>query len=172
MITDCASLLALGPGQVTRADDSGVQVLVDGQQRLVTMAMPIRYRPRIGDVLLVAGSAEACYAIGVLAGSGSVEIASSGDVTLSAGGRVRLSAGEAISADSPEMRLTAGRLELAAKDLLATAQSFMQRISGLLHLSAGRRHTQVEGSSVEHARQVVVKAQETVTIDGTTIHLG
>ncbi len=172
MITDCTTLAGLGPAQVIRVDERAIHVLSDGQERLVTMAMPIRYHPRVGDVLLVAATAEACYAIGVLTGTGNIELASSGDVTVQAGGRLRLQAGEAIAADGPELRLTAGRMEFTAKDLVANAQSFLQRIAGLLHLSAGRRHIQVEGSSVEHARQVVVKAQETVTIDGSTIHLG
>ena len=85
---------------------------------------------------------------------------------------MQLHAGESFAAEAPLMKLEAGRLELTARDLLASAQSFMQRIAGLLHLSAGRRHTQIDGSSVEHARQVVIKAQETVTVDGSTIHLG
>lgn len=172
MLTDVLPQTAIGPATVTIADDHAVQVHLDGLQRHVTMAMAMRYRPRVGDVLLVASTHDACYAIGVLAGSGSIELASTGDVTVRAGGRVQLHAGDSFTAEAPQMKLEAGRLELAARDLLATAQSFMQRIAGLLHLSAGRRHTQVEGSSVEQARQVVIKAQETVTVDGSTIHLG
>lgn len=163
---------AIGPAPVARVHGDEITVDLDGQPRRVTMAMPVRYRPLVGDVLLVVSGHDACYAIGVLHGGGAVELASAGDVTVRAGGTVRVQAGDGFDADAPRMRLTAGRLELAAHDLLATAQSFLQRIAGLLHLSAGRRHTQVEGSSVEHARQVVVKAQETVTIDGSTIHLG
>lgn len=172
MSTDVLPQTAIGPATVSWTGDAGVHVRLDGHERQVTMAMAVRYQPRVGDVLLIASNAEACYAIGVLAGSGSLELASGGDVTLRAGGRLRLEAADALIAEAPRMRLEAGRLELAAGDLLATAQSFLQRIAGLLHLSVGRRHTQVEGSSVEHARQVVIKAQETVTVDGSTIHLG
>jgi len=172
MLTDVLPQTAIGPASVTKADDHNVCVHLDGHDRLVTMAMAVRYQPRVGDLLLVATTPDACYAIGVLAGSGSIELASAGDVTVRAGGRVQVQAGDAFTAEAPQMKLEAGRLELAARDLLATAQSCMQRIAGLLHLSAGRRHTQVEGSSVEQARQVVIKAQETVTVDGSTIHLG
>lgn len=163
---------AIGPAPVVQVHGDTITAQVDGQPRRVTMAMPLRYHPRVGDVLLIASNADACYAIGVLSGTGSVELASTGDVTLNAGGRVRMQAGDSLSAEAPAMKLEAGRLELAARDLIATAGSFLQRIAGLLHLSAGRRHAQIEGSSVEHARQVVVKAQETVTVDGSTIHLG
>lgn len=172
MLTDVLPQTAIGPATVIKTDDHRVHVLLDGHDRCVTMAMVVRYRPRIGDVLLVATTPDACYVIGVLAGSGSLELASDGDVMVRAGGQVQLHAAESITAEAPHIKLEAGRLELTARDLLASAQSFMQRIAGLLHLSAGRRHTQVEGSSVEHARQVVIKAQETVTVDGSTIHLG
>ena len=172
MLTEVLPQSAIGPATVTSADGRTVQVHLDGHERPVTMAMAVRYHPRVGDVLLIASTADACYAIGVLAGSGSIELASAGDVTVRAGGRVQLQAGEAFAAEAPQMTLEAGRLELVARDLLANAQSFLQRIAGLLHLSAGRRHTQVDGSSVEQARQVVIKAQETVTVDGSTIHLG
>jgi hypothetical protein len=172
MLTDVLPQTTIGPASVTKTDAHGVFVHLDGHDRLVTMAMAVRYQSRVGDVLLVATSHDACYVIGVLAGSGSIELASAGDVTVRAGGRVQVQAGESFAAEAPQMKLEAGRLELAARDLLTTAQSFMQRIAGLLHLSAGRRHTQVEGSSVEQARQIVIKAQETVTVDGSTIHLG
>lgn len=172
MLTDVLPQTAIGPATVTIANDHAVHVHLDGHDRVVTMAMAVRYRPRIGDVLLIASAPDAWYAIGVLAGSGSIELASTGDVTVRAGGRVQVHAGESFAAEAPQMTLEAGRLELVARDLLATAHSFLQRIAGLLHLSAGRRHTQVEGSSVEQARQVVIKAQETVTVDGSTIHLG
>lgn len=163
---------AIAPATVVQVRGDTITAEVDGHPRQVTMAMPLRYHPHVGDVLLVASGADACYAIGVLHGTGSVELASAGDVTLKAGGRVRVQAGDTVTAEAPTMTLDAGRLELVARDLIATAGSFLQRIAGLLHLNAGRRHTQVEGSSVEHARQVVVKAQETVTVDGSTIHLG
>lgn len=163
---------AIGPAPVTRVHADEITVQIEGHPQRVVMAMPLRYRPCVGDVLLVVNGGDTCYAIGVLSGSGNVELASAGDVTLSAGGRVRVHAADGFTATAPEMKLDAGRLELVARDLVATAQSFLQRIAGLLHLSAGRRHTQVEGSSIEHARQVVVKAQETVTVDGSTIHLG
>lgn len=172
MLTDVLPSTAIGPATVIRADDHQVHVHLDGHDRCVTMAMAVRYRPRVGDVLLVASNPDACYVIGVLAGSGNIELASAGDVTVRAGGQVRLHAAESFTAEAPQMKLEAGRLDLSARDLLASAQSFMQRIAGLLYLSAGRRHTQIEGSSVEHARQVVIKAQETVTVDGSTIHLG
>lgn len=173
MLTDVLPQTStIGPATVTVADDHAVRVRLDGLPRDVTMAMAVRYRPRVGDVLLVASTPDRCYAIGVLAGSGSIELASAGDVTVRAGGRVQVQAGESFAVEAPQMTLQAGRLELVARDLLANAHSFLQRIAGLLHLSAGRRHTQIDGSSVEQARQVVIKAQETVTIDGSTIHLG
>jgi hypothetical protein len=172
MDTTMLATTHLGPARVTRIDSNRVLVESDGQERAVVLAMVVRYQPRIDDVLLVASNAETCYAIGVLAGSGSVELASTGDVTLTAGGRVRIQAQDAVTTDAPLVRTQAGRLELLATDLLASAQSFLQRVAGLLHLQAGRRHTQVEGSSIENARQVVIKAQETVTVDGSTIHLG
>lgn len=163
---------AIGPAPVSRVLGDDITVEIDGHPQRVVMAMPLRYRPCVGDVLLIAHGGETCYAIGVVSGTGSVELSSPGDLTLTAGGRMRVDAAEGFTATAPEMKLAAGRLELAARDLIATAQSFLQRIAGLLHLNAGRRHTQVEGSSVEQARQIVVKAQETVTVDGSTIHLG
>ena len=172
MLTEVLPQTAISPATVLHAADDDVRVRLDARERRVTMAMAVRYRPRIGDVLLVAATHDACYAIGVLHGSGSVELTSAGDVTVRAGGQLRLQADEGLTAEAPQLKLAAGRLELAARDLLATAQSFLQRIAGLLHLSAGRRHTQVDGTSVEHARQVVIKAQETVSVDGSTIHLG
>lgn len=172
MLTEVLPQTAITPATVFHVADDDVRVRLDAQEHRVTMAMAVRYHPRVGDVLLVATTPDACYAIGVLCGSGSVELASAGDVTVRAGGQVRLQADHGLTAEAPQMKLDAGRLELVARDLVATAQSFLQRIAGLLHLTAGRRHTQVDGSSIEHARQVVIKAQDTVTVDGSTIHLG
>jgi hypothetical protein len=172
MITDCIAPSAIVPARVLRLDDGRPVVLLDGNERIALPAMPLRYHARVGDVLLVAGNPEHCWAIGVIAGSGDLELASAGDLSIAAGGTLRLRGAGALDAEAPVMRLEAGRLELVARDLVATAQSFLQRIAGLLHLRVGRRHTQVDGSSVEHARQVVIKAQETVTVDGSTIHLG
>ncbi len=172
MLNDTLALTMLTPATVISVTGDAVRVRLEDQERSVTMAMALRYQPCIGDVLLIAATADSAYAIGVVSGQGAMELHSAGNLSLRAAGRIDLHAGTTIETDTPHLRLSAGRLELVARDLLATAQSFLQRIAGLLHLSAGRRHTQVDGSSVEHARQIVIKAQETVTVDGSTIHLG
>lgn len=172
MLNDTLAMTMLSPAPVTSLIDGVVRVRIDDHERTVTMAMAVRYQPCVGDVLLIAATAESAYAIGVVSGRGGVELTSTGNLSLRAAGRIDLHAGSVIETDTPHLRLSAGRLELAARELLATAESFLQRIAGLLHLSAGRRHTQIDGGSVEHARQVVIKAQDTVTVDGSTIHLG
>jgi hypothetical protein len=172
MLTENQMLMMLTPAPVTTIIGDVVHVRVAEQERVVTMAMPLRYQPNVGDVLLIAATPDTAYAIGVVSGQGALELTTAGNLSLRAGGRIDLHGGTAIEAHTPHLRLAGERLELIARDLLATAQSCFQRIAGLLHLSAGRRHSQIDGGSVEHARQVVIKAQDTVTVDGSTIHLG
>jgi hypothetical protein len=155
--TAMPALAHLGPATVSACPQDGrVLAVIDGEERALTLAMAVRYVPEPGDVLLVAADERAAWAIGVISGRGAL----------------RLESARAIEIDSPRTTLRGATVELLAERLLTRARSALHQVMDLLHVRAGRSHREVEGSSLEEAGQVGIRAKGPVMIDGTTIHLG
>src|SRR4051812_15908064 len=94
----------LGAAEVTAVQPTSVTVELPGAGAMhAELAFALPYAPVVGDLLLVIAKGEACFAIGVLRGSGKTSLSLQGDVDLSAeGGKLRLSGDRGIELRGPE----------------------------------------------------------------------
>jgi hypothetical protein len=151
-----------------------VEVTLRGGERVsAQLALAFPYAPVVGDVLLVTGKGGEHYVIGVLRGAGRTALAIQGDVELRAvGGTLELSGDSGVRLHGPELQIYAGKLRTVAGAVTQQLTSLCQRVTTLLSVHAGQKHTVVDGDSVEKARSATLLTEETVTLNGKQIHLG
>jgi hypothetical protein len=70
------------------------------------------------------------------------------------------------------VEIVATKLELTARHLFERFNDATQWITETLHRRIGRMHTKVEGDYDLKAGRITELADDDVTIDGKTIHLG
>jgi Protein of unknown function (DUF3540) len=167
----------LGPAEVIAVEPTAVTVELPDEQAMCAvraeLAFALPYAPVVGDLLLVIAKDDACYAIGVLRGSGKTSLSLQGDVDLHAeGGTLRLSGDRGIELRGPELDLHAGKLRMVADAVLQNFSSVCQRVKSLLHVHAGETHTLVDGGTFAQSKSAAILTEETVTINGKEIHLG
>jgi hypothetical protein len=164
----------LGPAEVVTACGGEIEVALRGGARArAQLALAFPYEPAPGDVLLVIGKGTEDYVIGVLQGSGCTSLALPGNVELRAvGGALHLAGDRGVRVRGPEIELHAGTLREVAGAVVHQFTSLCQRVSALLSVHAGQRHTVVDDASIEKAKSATILTEETVTINGNQIHLG
>lgn len=164
----------LGPAMVIETDAPGLRVeLPSGAVTAADPAFVIPYAPAVGDMLLVIARGPACYAIGVLHGTGRTVLSLPGDVELRAEtGTLRLWGEKGIELSGPAIAVHAEKLRVVADAVTEHMTSLVQRVRGLLSLRAGESHTVVDESAVTKAKRATVLTEETMTINGQQIHLG
>ena len=165
----------LGPATVTdtRGDDAQVR-LPTGALVWARVALAFPYRPVPDDVLLVVGTEEAHYIIGVLHGTGTAALDIHGDVHLHAvGGTLRLSGDAGVQIDGPDVEVRAQqKLTLAAHTFVKKVGVAYEWVKGLLSRRAGRSRTLVHGQCTTHAQEISVIAKDVAKINGRQVHLG
>lgn len=164
----------LGPATVLEASGRDLEIeLPDGAPAVAERALAQAYEAAPGDVLLVIGKAGRYYAIGVLHGAGRTVLAFQGDVAVRAvGGELSLSGDRGVSLEGPEVEIRAGKLRMIADAAVQKFTSMFQRVSALLSVRAGQAHTVVDDTSHTQARSASIVTEETVSINGKTVHLG
>ena len=89
-----------------------------------------------------------------------------GDVRLLApNGRIHLTSGEGIHLDAPEVGVTTGRFELAAREAFQRLTNLYQWVGDLLQVRAGRSRTVVEGTAHAEAERTLIRSVKETTID-------
>jgi len=166
--------LDFGPAEVVALEPRGARVRVeDGREVLAISAFVVAYEPAIGDELLVVGSGDRYFAIGVVRGAGKLALSIDGDVDLRAkGGELRLSGDKGVRIAGEEIDVVATKLKLAAGAALETFASLVTRVSGVLSVHAKDAHTVVDNASLTTAKRAAITTEETVTINGKQVHLG
>lgn len=164
----------IGPATVVDVSpDTMIVELPQGGCVRASMAMAIPYEARPGDLLLVAGSGEAHYVIGVLRGTGRVALRFNGDVDLHAvDGVLRLSGDRGVELRAPELDVVVDKVRAVATTVVQRFSTLCQRVTKLLDVHAGQAVTLVDESSITQAKQVSIVSKETVTLNGREIHLG
>lgn len=164
----------LGPGRVVEARPGAVEVEIGGGERAVAqMALAYPYAPVVSDVLLVIGRGGEYYVIGVLHGTGRATLAFSGGVELRAeGGPLTLSSDRGVAIRGPEMEVETGKLRMIAGSVAQKFGSLYQRVRESLSVHAGQAQTIVEERSSLTAKNASIVTEETMTINGSEIHLG
>jgi hypothetical protein len=175
-----APALYLGPALVLALPASPASGRLDvqlaeapGTRVSAQLALPIPYRPALGDLLLVVGRGERHYAIGVLAGTGTTSLSFPGDVELRAlGGELQLTGDAGIKLRSPETTIETGVLRTVATEVSERATRAFRWIRETLHVRAGASRSVVEGDDVRQAKRATILAEEVVKIDGGQVQLG
>ncbi|MGD0526018.1 MAG: DUF3540 domain-containing protein [Polyangiaceae bacterium] len=164
----------LGPGRVVVVMPHEVEVEVrSGERTRAQMALSVAYEPCVGDVLLVIGTGDEHYVIGVLHGSGKTSLAFEGAVDLRAtGGPLTLSSDTSVVIHGPEAEIHAGKLQVLAGAVVEKLGSLYQRVRETLDVHAGNTHTVVDDASFMTAKNASIVTEETMSINGNEIHLG
>jgi hypothetical protein len=163
----------LGPARVRATAGNRVQLEFPDELPWAMLALAYPYQPAVGDTVLAAGQGANWYVIGVLQGSGKTTLMVPGDLELLAPrGRIRLMAGKGVQVKSPEVKITADKLELVARRVMEHFTDAVRWVKDTWQVRAGRIRTQVEGDYHVTAKRINERAEEDVKIDGTKINLG
>lgn len=163
----------LGPAEVTAALLHEVTVrLPRGTVAQARLALAFPYEPRATDEVLVIGTTEGHYVIGVLRGTGTATLSFPADVELHAGGTLKLRADDGVAIEAPDVSVTTKKLQMIAAGVVQTFTSLRQRVTELLSTHAGQAHTVVEGSMHTQAKSATILTEGKVAINGKEVHLG
>lgn len=164
----------LGPARVTKAAPHAIEVELRGGVRVEAQAaLAFPYAPAQGDVLLVIGKDGEHWIIGVVHGAGTTRLAFQGAVDLRAeGGPLTLSSDQRVAIRSPEIEVEASKLRTFAESVVERCTSLVQRVRNTLDVRAGEARTVVNGSSHLTAKEASIVTEQTMSINGSEIHLG
>jgi hypothetical protein len=163
----------LGPARVVRAAGPRVQIERPDEIVWAVSALAFPYEFVAGDEVLAIGQGRSWYVIGLLRGSGKTSFTAPGDLELRAPrGKIDLISGEGVRIQSPDVAITAKRLELAANTVFERFVSATRWIKDAWQLRAGRIRTRVDATYDLKAERIVERAEADVKIDGQKIHLG
>ncbi len=161
----------LGSAVIIDAVGERVTVAFEGASVTARLALAFAYTPLPGDLVLVIVQEEA-YVIGVLSGRGTTSLTAHGDLVLSAPhGRVLIEAGQKIEITTPQVEVQAQSITMTAVSLVQRMRSVFQSVTDLLHITAGQRHTQVVGVSMETTGRTYQRAEKEVVINGESVSI-
>lgn len=163
----------LGPARVHRVAGNRIQLEFPDELPWAMLALAYPYQPAVGDTVLAAGQGQNWYVIGVLQGTGKTTLMVPGDFeVLAPKGRINLIAGKGFQVKSPEVKITAGKLELVAKRISERFFDATRWVKNAWQIRAGRVRTETEGDYQVKAGRIIERAEKDVRIDGEKIHLG
>ena len=163
----------LGPAKIGVAAGRRVRLDFPDQQVWALLALATHYEPVAGDRVLAISQDENWYVIGVLEGKGLTRLTAPGDLEICAPrGKISLTSAESVSIQSPEVKLTANKLELFAKSVFQRFSDVTMWVKKTFDIRADRIQTRVESTFDLKAKRIVQRAEEDVKIDGQKIRLG
>ena len=163
----------LGPARVREIDGRQVQLEFPDELPWAVLALAYPYQPVVGDTIMAVGQGRDWYVIGVLEGTGKITLLLPGDFTvLAPKGRINLIAGKGLHLKSPDVKITAGKLELVAKRILQTFSDAICRVKNTWQVYAERLCARADADYQVKAARIIQQAQHDVRIDGEKIHLG
>jgi hypothetical protein len=163
----------LGPATVLEVAPGRIKLEFPDEHAWATSAVAFPYQATPDDVVLAAGRSGEWYVIGVLKAKGPTTLLVSGDLTIAAPrGRMILEAAKGVEVKSREVRITARRLEVMARQLWERFTEATRWIQESFQLRAGSMRTRVEDSYDLHAERIRETADEDIKIHGRTINLG
>ena len=169
--SDASRRAYFGHATVRHVDCSQVLVECSVGTAWATMAMVIAYQPEEGDVVLVLGTAEGWYVIGIVEGKGKTVIHSEGDLALAARARLRLVARDGIHAHTRRFKVVSAELRWTARSLVSMFKRVSRFVSGDCYVSAGQVHVDVDGRSKVEADEIFKYGENGVEIDGARVDL-
>ena len=169
-----AAELLVGPARVVDVGPSWALVEPAGRTEPVRaeLAFSQPYQPAVGDLLVVVGSPDALYAVGVLRGSGRTTLAVEGDLDVVASGTVRIAGGKGVALQGEDVVVEAGQLQIAARSAVEVLGSLVQRVTGLFSQQARDVHVQAEESVVTRGKNATILTEDNVVVNGKQLWLG
>jgi hypothetical protein len=163
----------LTEAQVLQAAGNRVQLELPDELVWARSALASPYEIAVGDQVLAIGQQGTWYVIGVLRGSGKTTFVVPGDLAIQAPrGSVELAAAKGICIKSPDVSITAQRLELAARMVFESFVQATRWVKEAFQVRAGRMRARVESTYDVKAGRILERAEGDVKIDGRKIHLG
>ena len=163
----------LGPAKIGLAAGRRVRLDFPDQQVWALLALASHYEPVAGDSVLAISQDDNWYVIGVLEGHGLTRFTAPSDVEICAPrGKISLTAAKGVSIQSPEVKVTAIKLELFAKSVFQRCSDATTWVKNNFQLRAERLHTRIGSTFDLKAKRIVQRAEEDVRIDGDKIRLG
>jgi uncharacterized protein DUF3540 len=163
----------LGPARVCEVYGNRVRLEFQDELPWAMLALTYSYQPAVGDTVVAAGQSQNWYVIGILQGTGKTTFAVPGDIEfLAPKGRISLIAGKGFQVKSPEVKITAGKLEVVARRVLERFSGATRWVKGAWQIRASRVRTDVGGDYQVNAGRIIERADHDVRIDGDKIHLG
>jgi hypothetical protein len=163
----------LGPARVHRVAGNRIQLEFPDELPWATLALAYPYQPAVGDTILAVGQGPTWFVIGVIQGSGNIRFIVPGDFEVIAPkGHITLFGGQGIHVKSPEVKITAGKLELVAKRFVEHFTDAARWVRNTWHVRAARVRLEVKEDYRLKANSINERAEDAVKIDGRKIHLG
>jgi hypothetical protein len=163
----------LGPARVLAAAGNRVKLELPDEHVWAVTALGGPFQPAVGDIVLAIGREDDWYVIGVLKGSGPTTWTVPGNLEIRAPrGEITLTAGRGVAVKAPEVKISAGKLELLARSVFERFHEATRWVKGAFQLQAGRVRTRIDGDYDLAADRIQERAEHDVKIDGTKIHLG
>lgn len=163
----------LGPAKVVRSGPILEVTLPSGDVARPKLALAYPFVPAAGDTLLVIGSEDRYFVIGVLESTGRTELRFRGDVELrAANGTLELSAEHGVSLEGPQVDIKAKRLNVVAEKVTEAFGTLLTRVKSLLSVHTGETDTVVHGEWSSRSERAAITSQEVVSVNGKEVHLG
>ena len=165
----------LGPAHVVRCEPLGGPVLVclaDGRAVEPEWALPYRYIPEPGDVLLVISRGARHYALSVVHGRGRSQVAFRGNATVRAeGGALKLRGDRGVRIAGPRVTLRAKALEAVARVVRSKVRQATSQIAGRVFERSGASRRVIDQDDWHSAGQRTLVAEDSVLFNGDLIRV-
>lgn len=165
----------VGQARVVATESDGrARVLVLGEHRGPTVAewaIPFRYEPRSGDLVLVYGQGGSFWITGVVQGNGTSQLAFRGDTAIRAPRGLRFSAAGGLRLDAPQLDVRTEHLEAEIDHLQERSDEHDLEVMGTIDERAGSCAHVVDGDEDQTAARHTTVAERVVKIDGGLLKL-
>lgn len=170
--TNATPPVRIGAAVVTDCEAGRARVVFEGASLSARPALAFAYQLMPGDLVLIIVQAEDAYIIGVLSGRGTTTLTVHADLALSAPhGRISLRAGNGIDLDAPQVAVRAQSIEMTATTLVQRVQTAFKTFTDLLHITAGRRQTRIDGVSMESTVRTYHRSEKETVLNGESINI-
>ena len=169
------STFYVGPARVLGTEADGrprVQILGGTcDQAVCDWAIPFRYEPAAGDLLLVLGKGGLYWVTGIVKGAGNSKMAFRGDTTMHAHGKLNFGGDGGVRLDSPTIKIESKQLDTEADHVVQRIGELDSTMTDTLQERAGECSRIIDGSDEQLAYRHTTVANHGVTMDAELLRL-
>lgn len=165
----------IGPARVAtvQADGRPVVQILGGSCETVAAdwAIPFRYEPDKGDLLLVLGKHGRYWITGIVHGSGASQMAFHGNVELASSGTLQVAASGGVYVDSPEVHILTEAFDVDASQIVQRFEDMDSEVTERIEERAGTCERVIDGEDEQIAARHETVARRAVKVDGELLRL-